>query len=108
MAYMNQQTKKQISEALKKAFPDYRFSLSVRHYMTLVVKIKKCPLFTAADNQAINIYWYEKHLQKNQANFIASLLATIKAAGEWYDNSDIMSDYFDTAFYIDLILDIKE
>lgn len=108
MAYMNQQKKKEINEALKKAFHECRFSLSVRHHMTLVVKVKRCPLFTAADNQLINNYWYERHLQKNQANFISSLLATIKNAGEWYNNSDIMTDYFDTAFYIDLIIDLKE
>lgn len=108
MAYMNQQKKKQISEALKQAFPDYRFSLSVRHHMTIVVKIKKCPLFTASENQLINNYWYEQHLQKNQANFISSLLVTIKKAGDWYDNSETMTDYFNTAFYIDLIVDVKE
>lgn len=106
---MNQQKKKQINEALKQAFPDYcRFSLSVRHNMTLVVKIKKCPIFTAADNQLVNVYWYDKHLPKYKAEFIGKLLATIKTAGNWYDNSDIMTDYFDTAFYIDLIIDLKE
>lgn len=108
MAYMNQEKKKQINEALKQAFPDYRFSLSVRHHMTLVVKVKRCPLFTAAENQSINVYWYNEHLPKNQAEFIGNLLATIKTAGNWYNNSDIMTDYFDIAFYIDLIIDLKE
>ena len=28
----------------------------------------------------------------------------IKKAGEWYDKTDTMTDYFNTAFYIDLKL----
>jgi hypothetical protein len=32
-------------------------------------------------------------------NLFQNIEAKIKQAGEWYDNSDSMSDYFDTKFY---------
>ena len=44
MAYINQDEKKLIAAALKKAFPSDRFSLSVKHYSSLIVKIVKAEL----------------------------------------------------------------
>ncbi len=45
MAYMNQQKKRCIADALKKVVPkDWKYSLAVRHHSTIVMTIRSAPI----------------------------------------------------------------
>jgi hypothetical protein len=52
----------------------------------------------------INQYWFQEHFSGEAKEVIAEVLRVIKTAPDrkWYDKSDAMTDYFDTAFYIHL------
>lgn len=87
--------------------------------MVLVVTIKSGPLdiignyvetgikkgdFTDKEKPTyldVNYYYIEEHYTGIVKDFLLELKSAMLGAG-WYDNSDIMSDYFDTAYYIDI------
>ena len=125
MAYMNQEKKKRLAPAVKAVMTRYgvKGSLSVRNHSTLVLNIKSGRLDfignlnanmqnyrafgqsriapQAVDNVQINQYWYHEHFTGEVLAFLKELFAVLKG-DEWYDRSDAMTDYFDTAYYIDV------
>jgi hypothetical protein len=52
-------------------------------------------------NFMINQYWYQEHYDGEAYHFIKEVNDAMKAAN-WYDRSDIGTDYFDTAYYYDI------
>ena len=49
----------------------------------------------------MNPYWYQDHFDGKAKKFLTEAFAALKSAG-WYDRSDAMTDYFDTAYYVDV------
>jgi hypothetical protein len=49
----------------------------------------------------INQYWYHERYTGTSKAFIAEALDALKSAN-WYDRSHAWTDYFDTAYYINL------
>ena len=124
MAYMNQERKAQLSPAIKAVCTKYgvKASLAVRHHSTLVINIKQGQLAfinnfndesvardpcgvrrinVAKDHIDVNPYWYQEHFTGDCKEFLTELYAAAKG-NIWYDRSDAMTDYFDTAYYIDV------
>ena len=124
MAYMNQEKKATISAQVKPIFKKYgiKGSLAVRHHSTIVVNIKSGPLDFIGNANAVqearrdigrvhnintqgyldvNPYWYQEHFTGVCKEFFTELFQAVKSA-EWYNNSDAMIDYFDTAYYFDV------
>ena len=130
MAYFNQEKKKQVAPAIKAVLKKYgvKGTLGVNNHSTLVVNIKSGKLdFLEADlkiqedqTSRQGNYWGEpqkkESIQVNRfhvekwhrdvgenkiADFFAELIQATLGAG-WYDNSDIQTDYFDTAYYINI------
>lgn len=127
MAYINQDTKAKIVAVLKPIMAKYgiKATFAVRNHMSFVVNIKAGQIDfignhveTVKDNNRyspenikwiqdkgamdINQFWYHEHFTGKALEFFTELFGHIKKGGNWYDNSDIMTDYFDTAFYIDV------
>jgi hypothetical protein len=125
MAYMNQERKAQLAPAIKAVFAKYNVkgSISVRNHSSLVVTIKSGNLdFIGEANRWNREYaertgqrfhpvtgYYQANPYKGAAEFadetIAAFFKELTAAmrGDlWYDNSDVMTDYFDTAYYLDI------
>jgi len=115
MAYMNQEKKATIKSALQKVMPkDWKWSLSVDNHSTIVITIKSAPvdlidevLYVSKSNQTekpvshdVNIYWLDKQFDFHLELF-KNILRAAKSA-EWFDKSDVQSDYFHTAYYIDI------
>jgi hypothetical protein len=124
MAYMDQERKATIAANLKPVFKKYgvKASLAVRHHSTIVVNIKsggidfignynetvgkKCDQFgnkhnPAKDHIDVNPYWYQEHFTGVAKDFFDEVMAAVKSA-DWFDKSDIQTDYFNTAYYFDI------
>lgn len=49
---------------------------------------------------SINMYNYKDTFTNKTAKILEEIFTTMKNAGEWFDKSDTMTDYFHTAFYM--------
>lgn len=114
MAYMNQAKKAVIKANLDKVLKPLgvKFSLRVRNNMAISCTIKSAPWDMLADRKQalsafqkdhaqVNPYWFEEHYTGKTKDVIARALDALRSA-DYYDNSDAMTDYFDTAYYYDL------
>ena len=123
MAYKNQERKAQLAPGIKAVFKKYgvKGSISVRHHSALVVNIRSGALDFIGEANAFNREYAERTGQRfhevkdyYQANpykgedayadatigkFFKELTAALRG-DLWYDNSDIQTDYFDTAYYM--------
>lgn len=119
MAYMNQDKKKIIKANLDKVLKPLgiKYSLRVRYHMRIDCTIKsgsvdfignlrqrtgdKFRLHTESGYVQVNPYWYSEHFTGEPERIINDVITALKSA-DYYDRSDAMIDYFDTAYYIHL------
>ena len=106
MAYVSKETMKELAPEIKKVLAEYgvKGTIKVNRYSTLVVTLRKVPagLFTPKElTGGVNVYWIADHFEGTAKKFLTKLLAAMKGA-KWYDKSDAMTDYFDTAWYNDI------
>lgn len=102
MAYIDAEKTKKIRNAIKAAFPGFKFSVSKKDFSSLHVSVMAGPL-DFGDLGTINEFhvdsYKESHGEEIHA-FLKKLIDLIKTEGEWFDKSDSMTDYFHTAFYM--------
>ena len=125
MAYMSQEKKAKIAPKIKAILAKYKVkgSLSVRNHMTLCLTLKSGSIdFIANSNKVcgndhyqvsrgfrpntggydqVNPYHFKDHYDGVALEFMREVFAAMKGA-DWYDNSDAQTDYFDTAYYVDV------
>jgi hypothetical protein len=125
MAWMNQERKAKIAANLKPVLKKYgvKGSLRVRNHMAIVFTVKSGPIdFIANCNEVcgrsqfqrnggfrpikegycdVNSFWFQEHFDGVAKDFLTEAFAALKSA-DYYDRSDAMTDYFDTAYYFDL------
>ena len=119
MAYMNQERKSKIAQNLKPILKKYgiKASLAVRNHSSIVLNIKSGTIdFIGNFNSSINTqrgdrkaegyidvnpYWYQEHFSGVAKEFLTEAMTALKSA-DWYDKSDIQSDYFNIAYYVDI------
>lgn len=122
MAYITTEEVKAIREALKAKFgKKFKFSVSKRDHSQVCVAIvagdtdfsdilgSKVPGDYGFGSCDINAYHITEDRYNAHAELFNDILTIIKTAPAnvpgskgWYDNSDIQTDYFDIAYYIDL------
>lgn len=106
MAYVSKETAKNIREALKKEFPECRFSVAkdAGNY-SLTVSLMKSPHWPDMSSEMnINQYHVQTYVDnevmtQKQADILKKIDEVIREAGNYFDDSDPMTDYFHTAFY---------
>jgi hypothetical protein len=49
----------------------------------------------------VNPYWFQDHYDGVAKEFLTEAFKALKSA-DWYDKSDAMTDYFNTAYYVDV------
>jgi len=110
MAYMSQEKKAKIAALLKPVLKKYgvKGSLSVRNHSTICLTVKSGKIDFFADygdredarkfGIDVNPYWFHEHFVGKSKEFLAKAFAALKSA-DWYDESDIQTDYFNTAYY---------
>ena len=129
MAYMNQEKKAKIATVLKPILKKYgiKGSLSVRNHSSIVLNIKSGSInfienFIQTDLDKpyankmsqdrvdyirktnyldVNPYWFQEHFSGVAKEFLSEVMVALKSA-DWYDESDAQTDYFNTAYYVDI------
>lgn len=108
MAYVTTTQVKQTREALKIAFPDFKFMVRKGNggSSSINVSIMSGPIDFGDPNggRTVNPYHAGAHYEPHCVPFLEAVIKVIKYGSErqYYDNSDPMTDYFDTAFYLDV------
>ena len=113
MAYVSQEMKKQLAPGIKAVLKKYgmKGSIAVRHHSTLVVNIKsgKLDILKAAgadeygrDNLQVNHYWIKENFDDPRVVAFLSELKDAMQGPDFFDESDIMTDYFHLSHYIDI------
>ena len=110
MAYMNQEMKAKIAKNLKPVLKKYgvKGTLSVSNHSTIVLTLKSGKIDFIADygdsedarkfGIDVNPYWFHEHFTGTSKAFLTEAFRALKSA-DWYDDSDIQTDYFNTAYY---------
>ncbi len=127
MAYITAEEVSAIRKGLKAKFPGFKFGCRKSSgSLSVTVTVKSGPVDfianfnenlvkrgrpadplgprPAKDHLSVNQYWYKEHFDGVAAKVIGEMITIIKTAPDrkWYDNSDIQSDYFETAYYFNL------
>ena len=124
MAYISTEEVAAIRKELKKELPQYKFSVKRCHHSSVTVAFMKGPAFAEytyfdryegvekdgvlEGHEQLNHYHAESFYGAENAAIIKKVeeiikTAPVKAGGRaWYDKSDAMTDYFDTAFYMSI------
>lgn len=113
MAYVSQELKKSLAPAIKAVCKKYgvKATLAVRHHSTLSLNIKsgKVDFFSDFGAHAglnressiqVNTYHYKSHFTGKSLKFLSEVIPLMNVGN--HDNSDIMTDYFDVGWYIDV------
>jgi hypothetical protein len=129
MAYFDQEKKRVVADNLKKVIPKgWKYTLSVRNHSTVVLTIQSAQvdliseIVQVVNNQPralaepdryavdkvrgywdVNPYWLETQFDGDLLKIFENIKTALKSA-DWYDNSDIQTDYFDTAYYFDICI----
>jgi len=111
MAYISAQDVRAIREELKATFPKWKFSVrkgSGSLSVDVTILQGTCA-FEGKDYAQVNQYWIKDHWKDEDDQKVLLKINEImhnapgRAGGKkFYDNSDAMTDYFDTAFYTHL------
>ena len=105
MAYMSQDNKKSLAPKIKEICKKYgiKATLGVRHHSTLVLNIKEGIIdFDLNDREylQVNVYHYKSRFKGKALEFMSELIPAMNIGN--HDNSDVMSDYFDVGWYVDI------
>ncbi len=124
MAFCNQELKKSLAPAIKAVCKKHgvKASLAVRNHSTLVLNIKSGTIdFIGNSNEvcgndhyqvsrgfkpntdrydSVNVYHYKSHYSGKALKFLSEVITLMNRGN--HDNSDIMTDYFDVGWYVDV------
>tara|TARA_R100000700_G_C3079353_1_gene85793 strand:+ start:143 stop:565 length:423 start_codon:yes stop_codon:yes gene_type:complete len=127
MAYISQQEKKELAPGIKKVLKQYglKGTIAIDNYSSLVVNIKSGSLDLLGAAQKVNDILADRfnrprteigtYLQANAyrdpqdydridktiGQFYSDLIKAMKG-DKWYNRSDMMTDYSDIAYYLDV------
>lgn len=100
MAYIDQQTKKRIADALRIYMrgKGLKYTVRIENSSKLRVTIRegRLSLHDAIIRHSCGDFDPESNA------IINGMIRLIKRVGQWYDRSDSATDYFDTAFYLQI------
>ena len=106
MAYISTGRVKEIRDSLKKAFPDFKMSVTREHSTSVHVCLIEGPIDFGRTAGMVNQYWYKDHYAEN-APALAVLEKLMGIVGEGsYDRNagDVSADYCDFNFYFSVYL----
>ena len=124
MAYVSQELKASLAPAIKAICKKYgvKGTLAVRNHSTLCLNIKSGSIdfignsnevcgndhyqvsrgFTPNESgyESVNPYHYKSHFSGKALKFLSEVMPLMNTGN--HDNSDLMTDYFDVGWYVDV------
>jgi len=82
MPYITTEEVKAIRQAIKKAFPGYKFSITKEHYSGINISVLSGPIDFGKDYMPINNYHYERYYGQEQVEFLKKVFETIYSVKE--------------------------
>ena len=118
MAYVSQEMKAKLAPTIKAICKKYgvKASLAVRNHSSLVLNVKQgdidfignynSVMYRKEAQQAsgsiqVNTYWYHEHFTGKAREFLSEIIPAMKGP-DFFDHSDIQTDYFHCSHYIDV------
>lgn len=118
MAYVSQEMKAARAPKIKALLKAYgiKGTLSVRNHMVLVLTITEGKIDfignanenetrgrTYKDSIDVNPYYFQEHFSGDAKEFLTKVIAEMKGE-DYFNKSDIMTDYFNTSHYFDICI----
>ena len=102
MAYVSKETKAELAPVIKAVLKKYgmKGTISVSHYSTLVVKLKKGPI-DFGKTEDVNVYHIDTFYEGTAKKFLTELLDAMKGP-KYFNHDDAMTDYFHRSHYTDI------
>jgi len=103
MAYVSQEMKKSLAPTIKSILKKYdmKGSIAVDNHSTLVVNLREGVINFGLerDYAQINHYWIDEHFDGVARDFLNELADAMRGP-DFFDDTDIMTDYFHCSHYI--------
>ena len=102
MAYYTQEQKRQVAPKIKALLKKYgiKGSLAVRNHSTVVLNLKEGVIDFGGDSIQVNVYGIDRNYEGVAREFLNEAYAILSVGN--YNNSDIITDYFDVGWYVDI------
>jgi DNA repair protein RadC len=104
MAYISTEKVKSMRDQIKKLMPSkdgWKLSITRENHSGIRVVIYQSPIELREDptqkNETVNDYYINDRSNKDSIEILNKLVAILKDG--WYDKSDLMTDYFNIAWY---------
>lgn len=109
MAYVSTEVMKEKRAQIKALFPvrnGWKFSVRQRHHSTICISLMQYPAgFDFPEQGDINPYWISESFDRlglgAAEREILEAAYDVAMEGHW-DKSDVMTDYFNCSWYVDL------
>ena len=103
MAYVSQEMKKELAPAIKAVLKKYRMkgSIAVNNHSTLEVNLSEGYIDLGWVSKSVNVYHIDEWYEGVAKNFLNELLNAMKGP-KYFNNDDIMTDYFSRSHYTDI------
>ena len=98
MAYITSEQVKAVREAIKKEFPNYKWSITGNHYSSITIALMSADFKVEKDYEQLNPF-YLGHYSENINSVFSKVKEIMFKTVAYYDNSDSMTDYFAVAYY---------
>jgi len=114
MAFVSQEEKKKLTPAVKAVLKKYNMkgTIAVRHHSTLVCNIKSGKLdilgalpvseYGPRDYIQVNPYWIAENYDDETVVAFLTELKTAMEGPDFFNESDVMTDYFHRSHYTDI------
>ena len=102
MAYIGQDTKKQLAPAIKAVLKKFgvKGTIGIDNHRGLKVNLKEGVIDFGEVYDQVNTYHIEKFYGTGIAGQFLNELVTAMKGTKWYNNTDAQIDYFDIAYYV--------
>lgn len=101
MAYISSEEVKKVREAIKKEFPEYKWSITKEHYTSIIIALMEADFEVKDDEKYINEHHLDDHKNESIKRIFLKVKEILFATVKYHNNSDAMTDYFDVAYYYD-------
>jgi len=108
MAYVQKELKVKVAGLLKEIMPrGWRYSLAIKHRTTLALTIQSAPV--NLDTERFCDYNTQQIKNTAPAGHADLFISIFKAMNcDNYNNSDLMTDYFDIGYYTEINIGTRE